>query len=191
MTEESPSPSSFSGDSSVLRFWQFFRQESSHLLPSLLPPVRFFDIHVASRLPRQLELWHRLFRAPRGAQRPSLADSVKGSAITRGGDRRRRVLRSQRNTGDRANFARAEEVISVPNERTEPNECTLRDWSEVVKMAHRLVLHSGRLASQGRQRLCSTRRPRTARVRDQPCGTLAEPLSERHAERVYQLSARR
>src|SRR5215472_8544513 len=66
MTEESPSPSSFSGDSSVLRFWQFFRQESSHLLPSLLPPVRFFDIHVASRLPRQLELWHRLFRARRG-----------------------------------------------------------------------------------------------------------------------------
>src|SRR4029077_19629383 len=51
------------------------------------------------------------------------------------------------------------EVISVPNERTEPNECTLRDRSEVVKMAHRLVLHSGRLASQGRQRLCSTRRP--------------------------------
>ena len=107
------------------------------------------------------------------------------------GDRRRSVLRSQRNTGDRANFARAEEVISVPNERTEPNECTLCDRSEVVKMAHRLVLHSGRLASQGRQRLCSTRRPRAARVRDQPCGTLAEALPERHAERVHQLSARR
>jgi hypothetical protein len=55
MTEESPPPYSFSGDSPARRFWQFFRQESSHLLPSLLPPgpallppVRFSDIYVAS-----------------------------------------------------------------------------------------------------------------------------------------------
>jgi len=49
-----------------------------------------------------------------------MADSVRGSAITRGGDRRRSVLRSQRDTGDRANFARAGSNIRTEwKDRTE------------------------------------------------------------------------